>query len=365
MIKDREAAMWDKIVPTLRRKANSLKGHLPAQKWRSTMKDYDVVLASGAEHLKARFEDFGYKVFTSNLNYDSRRLFPNADLYARIGRIEELSNRKVVVIQSCTGAGPAELERYSTSDRVLELLLLLDVLANPVIVEKIAHKKFKETPIPPPSRIEVVLTFQPFALQDKAFLTGEAASSRWATRQIAHACDKIWVVNPHAPDFLPWVKELSDKGQYEEIDIIPDLIDFGREQFGFTDCLVVTPDEGARQRYDIEGFGKSRTSSYCVELHGDLDVKGREVIVIDDLTKSGSTLLKASERLYGLGAKDVGLAVAHVLPLMDRGEKLLEALVSKSKGRIVTSNTVRTNVFCEEEPELTYNIVDTLVRILK
>ena len=108
------------------------------------MKDYDVVLASGAEHLRERFEENGFRVFTSNLNYDSRRLFPNTDIYARIGRVSELSNRKVVVVQSCTGAGPAEFERYTTSDRVLELLLLLDILAQPVEVEKIGHKNFKE-----------------------------------------------------------------------------------------------------------------------------------------------------------------------------------------------------------------------------
>ncbi|MFX1260798.1 MAG: phosphoribosyltransferase family protein [Promethearchaeota archaeon] len=328
------------------------------------MKDYDVVLASGAEHLRERFEEHGFRVYTSNLNYDSRRLFPNTDIYARLGRVSELTNRKVVVIQSCTGAGPAEFERYTTSDRVLELLLLLDILAHPVTVEKIGHKQFLEAPIEPPSSIEVVLTFQPFALQDKSFLTGEASAARWATCQIANACDKIWVVNPHAPHDLPWVEDLIKRGVYQEIDIIPDLIAFGREKFGFSDCLVVTPDEGARQRYDIEGFGKSRTNSYCVELHGDLDVKGRQVIVIDDLTKSGSTLLKAAEKLYSLGASDVGMAVAHVLPVRDRGEKLLDALIEKSKERIVTTNTIRTHAFCEDEPDLTYNIVDTLVKEL-
>ncbi len=39
---------------------------------------------------------------------------------------------------------------------------------NPVEVEETGHKVYTETPIEPPSSIEVVLTFQPFALQDKA-----------------------------------------------------------------------------------------------------------------------------------------------------------------------------------------------------
>ena len=328
------------------------------------MKEYDVVLASGAEHLKDQFEKLGYQVFISNLNYDGRRLFPNADLYARLGDVAELSDRRVVVVQSCTGAGPAEAERYTTADRVIELLLILDILKNPMEVEKVGHKEYSETPISQPSRVEAVLTFQPFALQDKVFKTGEAVSGRWATRKIAEGCEKIWVVNPHAPSSLPWVQDLIGKGLYEEIDVIPDLIEFAHKRFGFTDCLVVTPDEGARERYNIEGFGKSRTNSYCVELHGEVDVKDREVIVIDDLTKSGGTLLKAAERLQDLGATKVGMAVAHVLPLIDKGEELLEALLEKSQRKIVTTNTVRTRAFCDEAPELTYNIVDSLVKII-
>ena len=241
------------------------------------MKDYDIVLASGAEHLEDRFESHGFRVFTSQLNYDNRRLFPNADIYTRIQQVEELSNRRVVVVQSCTGSGPAELEQYTTADRLVELLLMLDVLRNPVVVTKTGHKQYETRAVEPPSRIEVVLTFQPFALQDKAFRTGEAVAGKWATERISEVCDKIWVVNPHAYDILPWVKDLTAQGKYEEIDIIPDLISYGRSVFGFTDCLVVTPDEGARQRYDIDGFGKHRTDSYCVELHGELDVKGREV----------------------------------------------------------------------------------------
>ncbi|TXT57378.1 MAG: hypothetical protein BAJATHORv1_10079 [Candidatus Thorarchaeota archaeon] len=328
------------------------------------MKDYDVILASGAEHLKARFESFGYRVYTCEQNYDERRIFPNADIYTRISNVAELSNRRVIVIQSCTGAGPAESERFTTADRVIELMLLLDLLNRPVEVEKVGHKQYQEEALPPPSKVEVVLTFQPFALQDKSFMTGEAVSGRWSMETIAKMCNKIWVVNPHATDHLPWVERLRERGLYEVIDIIPDLIKFAARQFGFEEYGVITPDEGAQLRYDIEGFGKSRTNSYCVEMHGEVDTDCKNIIVIDDLTKSGSTLLKASERLIEQGVENVGMAVAHVLPLIEIGEEKLESLVAKSHGRIVTSNTIRTNVFCEMNPTHTYNIVDTLINCL-
>lgn len=328
------------------------------------MKDYDIVLASGAEHLQSRFEDLGFRVYTSDLNYDHKRMFPNADIYVKIGKTSQLSGRRVVVIQSCTGSGPAETEHYSTSDRVIELLLILDMLSRPLQVEKCGHKQYKCEPIPPPKSVEVVLTFQPFALQDKCFETGEACSGRWAIETISKACNKVYIVSPHAPDSLDWVKNLKDKGLYKIIDVIPDLVEYAKKQFNFKDCVVVAPDEGAQERYKIEGFGKSRTNSFRVELHGDLDVKDLNVIVIDDLTKSGSTLLKARDRLLEQGAKEVILAVAHVVPLLERGEELLERLIEKSNYRIVTSNTVNNDVFCRTNSNLCYNIVDTLVNIL-
>jgi len=329
------------------------------------MKDYDVILASGAEHLQRRFEELGYRVYTSALNYDYKRMFPNSDIYVKIDKVAQLSDRRIVVVQSCTGSGPAETEVYSTSDRVAELLLLLDMLSRPLEVEKCGHKQYKCTPVAPPKQVEVVLTFQPYALQDKSFETGEASSGRWAIETIAKACNKVYVVSPHAPDSLEWVKNLKDKGLYKIIDVIPDLVEFAREEFHYNqDCIIVAPDEGAQERYKIDGFGKSRTNSYRVQLHGDLDVKGKNVIVIDDLTKSGSTLLKARDRLLEQGANDVALAVAHVVPLVERGEELLERLIEKCNRKIVTTNSVNTEIFIDENPNLTYNIVDTLVEML-
>ncbi len=328
------------------------------------MKDYDIILASGAEHLRKRFEEFGYRVYSCETNYDGKRLFPNADLYVCIPDVAKLSDRRVVVIQSCTGAGPSEDEFMSTSDRLVELLLILDVLSRPVEVEVVGHKKYKETPVVPPAHVEVVLTFQPFALQDKAFKTGEAVSSRWAMETLAKSCNKTWVINPHAADSIPWISKMKERGLVEILDITPDLIKFGAQQFGFDDYKVISPDEGGQERFSVNGFGKSRSDSYSVELTGSLEVEGKQVIIVDDLTKSGGTLLKAAERLRSQGAKDVGLAVAHVLPIMGKGEELLERLVEKSEGKVVTSNTIRTRVFCEKNPHLSYNIVDTLVRVL-
>jgi phosphoribosylpyrophosphate synthetase len=328
------------------------------------MKDFDVVLASGAEHLRRGFESLGFRVFSSESNHDGKRFFPNSDLYTRINDVAKMSNRRVVVIQSGTGSSPSERELFSTSDRVQELVMLLDILKHPVDVKKLKHKEYRTKPIQPPNRVEVVLTFQPFALQDKAFKTGEAVSCRIAMQEISRLCDKVWLVEPVVGKSIPWVKELSDSGLCEEIAFAEEIVKFAAKRFGFTEYFLIAPDEGSQKRFGIPGFKKRRTDSFTIEMYGELDVKDQNVIVIDDLTKSGTTLLRAGERLKAQGAIDVGRVVLHVTPVAKNGEDLLQNLVTKSGNSIIVSNSVYSSTFCESYPDLTFNIVDKLVESL-
>ncbi len=330
-----------------------------------TMSDFRVVLASGAEHLRHRFEELGYQVYCSDTNFDGRRFFPNSDLYVRIAQVRELENQRVVVIQSCTGSSPAAKEFYTTSDRVQELLLLLDALKHPVEVKKLGHKEYATKPLNPPSSVEVVLTHQPSGLQDKAFCTGEAVSSRSAMRNIAGSCDRLWLVEPLTDRNLPWVEELAKSGKYRVIEITQELIGHAAAIFGFDDYVLTAPDEGAQRRFNVQGFSKRRSDSFTIDMHGELDVAGKNVIVLDDLTKTGTTLIRAAKMLRKQGALDVGFVVLHVTPIRDRGEELLDDLISKSGARIVTSNTVYSVAFCEKHPHLSYDIVDKLVEHLQ
>jgi phosphoribosylpyrophosphate synthetase len=99
-------------------------------------------------------------------------------------------------------------------------------------------------------------------------------------------------------------------------------------------------------------------------MTGEIEVEGKNVIVIDDLTKSGSTLLHSREMLLEQGAKEVGLVVLHVTPIAKKGEKLLENLVRRSNEMVVTSNTVYTSTFCENYPELSMDVTDKIVQTL-
>ncbi len=329
------------------------------------MTNFEVVLASGAEHLRTSFTQLGCRVHTSEFNFDGKRFFPNTDLYVRISQVEALAGRRVVVVQSCTGSSPSANEFFTTSDRLQELILLLDLLRNPTKVEKVEHKTYKTKPITPPSQIDVVLTFQPFALQDKAFSTGEAVSSAIAMKSIADLSDGIWVVEPVVDSGIPWVQKLQKKGMYNIISIVDELVKYAAFKFQFEDYVLTAPDEGAGRRFGLPGFSKRRSDSFTIEMQGEVDVRGQNVLVLDDLTKSGKTLLQAKELLISQGAKDVGFVVIHVTPIRDGGEELLDELVTKSNGKIVSSNTVYTAAFCEKNPELVYDIVAKMVDSLE
>ncbi|MGY5853347.1 MAG: phosphoribosyltransferase family protein [Candidatus Thorarchaeota archaeon] len=329
------------------------------------MSDFKVVLASGAEHLKEQFTELGIQVFCTDPNFDGKHFFPNMDLYVKIGQVEELANQRVVVVQSCTGSTPAAEEFYTTADRVEELILLLDLLQYPFRVTKTGHKQYEVENLPPPSRVEVVLTFQPYALQDKAFSTGEAVSSRTAMNTIAGLCDRLWVVEPVVNRGLNWALKLAEQGKYEVISFTQELIEMAADTFGFKDYILTAPDEGAQTRFGVPGFSKRRSDSFTIDMQGELDVTGKNVIILDDLTKSGTTLLKAAKLLREQGATDVGLAVLHLMPIKDGGERIFDDLIAKSEGKVVTSNTVYTVAFCEKHPQLVYNIVGKIVESLR
>ncbi|MHA1594004.1 MAG: phosphoribosyltransferase family protein [Candidatus Baldrarchaeia archaeon] len=326
---------------------------------------WKIILCSGAEHLEEDLRKLGYDVYKSGLNYDGKRFFPNSDLYTRIDGIDELSGKDVLVIQSGTFSGELDREKFTTADRVWEVLQVLDVLRCPLKVEEKGHKVYEYEELEPPRRIEVLYTFLPCALQDKAFKTGEAVSAKLAVELTLAKADRVITIDPHPPEDVWWVRRLREENKLVILSAVPMLIDEASNRFGIKEYELIAPDEGAQRRLGIRGFTKQRIDSFTVVMRGELNVAGKNVIVIDDLTKSGSTLIKARENLMKMGAQDVICCVTHVLPTVEKGEELLRKLVERINGRILTTNTVRTRTFEEEHPECLVSIAPLIDKYLK
>lgn len=311
------------------------------------MSDCEVVLCSGATHLKENFAGFGFNIHTSAMNYDGKRFFPNVDLYTRLERIADMENKKVCVIQSGACSFVSETEPFHVSDRFFELLQVLEILNNPLEVEKKdeGHQRRK---LGTPSEIIVVYTYLPFSKQDHAYETGEANSAKLAIEiPLSMGAAKVVAVDPHPPLEYKWIQELISSGKYEMLSIMHQLIEKTKALYELDNPLVLSPP--GKKKYEeseIVDLKKTRLDSFTVMFEGSMDVKGKEIILADDLVLSGSTLIKTRGKLFEMGAKEVVCCVPHTLPLKD-GEEKLQTLLKKLDGKLVVSNTIATNTFAK------------------
>jgi len=297
-----------------------------------------LIFCSGAEHLRDKFDPF--KTYVSALNYDSNRFFPNSDLYTRLDTIEEFQGKHVVILQSCNASSPSEKERWTTADRLFELLQVLHLLNNPVRIKKIGHKDFEEEPLEKPASIHVVLTCMPAGKQDHAVMSGEAVSSQMCLELIKQQCSSIVIIDPHPPMTFSFMENLG----IEKLTLVPELVKKAKELYKMANPVMLTADEFGQQRMGLSGLGKKRTSSSEVEITGTVDIKGKDVLFVDDAFFSGSTLLKTIKKYKELGAASVTPCIVHICPLTSAGEGRLEKALKELDGRLIFSNTVWTEL---------------------
>lgn len=322
---------------------------------------WKVILASGAEHLTHSFEEKGYTVYTSGLNYDGRRFFYNGDLYTRIEHIEELQNEKVCIIQSGNYSGELEKEKFTTQDRIFETLQILQLLNTPESVEKVGHKQYKYTSLEKPKEILLVLTCMPSGKQDHAVRNGECNSALTALELFFKYCSQIAIIDAH-PWEVEWFSRLKNQGKLIDLSMVPSLLEEIAVRFPGSELLA--PDEGAQVRLGIDGFGKKRTSSVDSEILGDIPVKGKNLVFVDDLILTGGTLLRTREHTLKKGAHQFAFAATHALPLMT-GEDNLRRLVHTLGEDLLVTNTVPSKTFVADHPALAIDCVPLLDEFLR
>jgi len=298
------------------------------------------LLCSGAAHLRESFERAGVPVSCSEPNYDGKRFFMNSDIYSRLP-VEELGGKDIVVVQSATLSSFGG-ETYTTQDRIFELLEYLSILRTPQAVMTVGHKQYAYEQLEAPRSVSVVYTCMPCAKQDHACLTGEVNSAKLAIDLTLSMCDKVYIIDPHPPTSLDWFGELVRQGKIEIISLVEPVL--GRAQAAMPGAVILGPDEGSAARLGIQSFSKTRISSVKSTISGSFDVKGCDVIIVDDMVLSGGTLRKTREKLKELGAKSIGAALTHAMPVYG-GEDNLQKIRDAFEGNVFVSNTVHSSVF--------------------
>ena len=191
--------------------------------------------------------------------------------------------------------------------------------------------------------IGLLLPYIPNARMDRVKHDDEVFTLKWFAEFInSLAFDKVYVQDPHSnvsTALLDRVSVIDIKKQVAEaVELIK-----GEEQM---DVLFCYPDEGAAKRYSeqLDGdyvFGiKERDwrsgAIKSVVLTKPERVKGRDVLIVDDICSRGGTFIGMAKALKDAGAGDISLYVTHCENTIYSGSVLTDGLIS----RVFTTDSI-------------------------
>lgn len=227
--------------------------------------------------------------------------FPDGELLIRVDTSQSLPGLMAVDAGTLSIDGPAvAVASTATAADHLELLQLQDIAraagADPVIT---------------------VIPYMGYARQEIAHEPGQPASARAMARAIGATTDYVFVVDPHEALVCEYFGVPA-----EAVSAVGELatgLSLSSDQ-----PVFLAPDEGAIELAETlqAAYGCGSTDFFVKErLSGDevdikpsaTDVTDREVVIVDDIVATGSTMATATELLYDGGAASVHVSCVHPL----------------------------------------------------
>lgn len=273
-----------------------------------------VVSCSHGKHL-------GYKIARRLKAYHSElfvKKFPDDELLIRFNA--DLRGKAVVLVQSFYG---------SISDCIIEL-----VLASATAKDLGAKKVILAAP------------YFPYLRQDKRFHKGESVSQKIIAGLFDKYFDEILIMDPHLHRKTSLGKIFRIKAvKLSANSLIADYI-----KKHIKNPIIIGPDEEsykwARSVAEIIGtessiLEKKRYSSYHVEvkLNKKVDLKGKNVVIVDDIVSTGHTIIEAAKLLRKLGAKNIYCICVHGVFANGSLNKL-----KRNKINVISTNTIPNKV---------------------
>jgi ribose-phosphate pyrophosphokinase len=187
-----------------------------------------------------------------------------------------------------------------------------------------------------------VIPYLAYARQDRAFLEGEIVSIA-VVAKLFEATGVRHVISVDIHSQLA----MSHFASVQNVSSIPHLADHA-SKMKLHRPVGVSPDSGGAERAnefarrlkaDFVALKKSRdrtTGEVTVEHRLDVDVSGRDAILVDDMISSGGSIAKAAELLRKEGANRIYAMCAHALMIGDAAQKIKAAGVHD----IIATNSV-------------------------
>lgn len=247
--------------------------------------------------------------------------FPDTESYVLIPQIKSLKNKKVIIYNRLY----PEPEK-----RIFELLLILSR-----VKEETKH-------------IELFVPYLPYARQDRENKKGEALSADVLCGILkSSGVKKLTTYDCH---FLPKPGIfIRNDLTIENKSAGTELLAYAKKYFGKEEFCVVSPDQGASYFTDnAQGFTMNKkrrrvkehgleTEIHSMECDNELDVKGKNICILDDIVASGGTIIYAAKHLKKLGAKKIIVGATHGVFC---GDKIAEKILKSSCSRIFVTNSI-------------------------
>ena len=232
--------------------------------------------------------------------------FPDGEKYIRID--DDVSGEDVAIIQSM---------HHEPDNFLFEYFLLCDT------VRDLGAK-----------RVIGVLPYFAYARQDSRFNPGEAVSFRTVTKLIEDVgTTELFSIDMHQHR-VGRVSELLRIPVYN-LTAAPLLAEYVKANMQLEKPVVIGPDEESEQwasaaakviGADHDILQKKRLGAEKVEITArSLNVRGRDVLIMDDIISTGGTIVEATKILKGQGARHVIVACTHPILAQDALAKIYES----------------------------------------
>jgi ribose-phosphate pyrophosphokinase len=252
----------------------------------------------------ASYHDARVKILTGNANPDlAQRICDSLGLPLGQAEVGQFSNgeTKVIINENVRGTDVFIVQSTCNpvNDALMELLLLID-----------AAKRASAR------RITAVVPFYGYARQDRKTRGREPISAKLVANLITTAgATRVLTMDLHAGQIQGFFDIPLD-----HLTGIPIIADYFASK-KLEDAIVVSPDLGGvgrartlaeRLNVPIAIIDKRRPEPNVAEVMNVIGkVKGKSVIMIDDMIDTGGTIVLGAKALLDLGAKDVYVACTH------------------------------------------------------
>lgn len=248
-------------------------------------------------------------------------------------------------LANAAGLGSAAIDRHRFPDGELKLRLPPALPGRVVVLRTLAQPNEKLVELLLAARtaralgarhLTLVAPYLAYMRQDIAFLPGEAVSQRIVGQFLASLFDAIITVDPHLHRIAA-LQEAVPVRQAIALSGAPLLGDWIAQRRPH--AFLMGPDNESAQWVMQAAASHGLDHAVCQKVrNGDkavdivlpsVNVRGRAVVLLDDVASSGRTVARAAQLLRAAGAASVDAAVTHALFAGDALQVIRDAGVAE------------------------------------